>query len=157
MTMDLEHRVAKLERENRRLRVAGLLALMLVGTLFVMGQARPARVLEAESFILRDPTGIVLGRFAVDEDGYPRLSLNDRAGVIRTDFHVSESGVYVFFRESTGETRMEMVLNDGDSGPAILLRQSAAKHFGIVLQAPNTIDPFIQVRDQANQTVWSTR
>jgi len=59
--MSVEERLTHLERENRRLKIAGLLAIMLVASVFVMGQVRPSRVLEAEAFVLRDSNRGQLG------------------------------------------------------------------------------------------------
>jgi hypothetical protein len=40
--MSIEDRIARLERENRRLKVGALLAVLIIGGTFIMGQARPA-------------------------------------------------------------------------------------------------------------------
>ena len=51
-------RLETVERQNRRMKRAGLIAIGLVGALFVMGQAEPKnRVVEAEQFIVRDSRG----------------------------------------------------------------------------------------------------
>jgi hypothetical protein len=155
--MSIEDRIARLERENRRLRVGALLGLLTVAAVLLLGQARPARVLEAEAFVLRDRAGVALAGLEVDDDGYPRLGLYDRNGKVRVDFRVGDTNTFVFFRESTGITRMELINYDGASGPIIALRPSTANHDGIVLQSPDAVDPFITLRSSADgRVIWST-
>ena len=84
--MSVEARLGRLERENRRLKRAGLLGLAVIAAVMLMGQVRPTRVLEAEAFILRDSTGTALAGLEVDSDGYPRFGLYDRNGKARIDF-----------------------------------------------------------------------
>jgi len=53
-------RVNRLERENRRMKLAGMLMLVGVAAVIVMGQAKAtkvAKVIEAERFVLRDENG----------------------------------------------------------------------------------------------------
>jgi len=50
-------RVEKLERQNRLLKRAILAIFLLPAAIVVMGQAHPARTIEAEQFILRDAQG----------------------------------------------------------------------------------------------------
>ena len=51
-------RLETVERQNRRMKRVGLIAIGLVGAVFVMGQAEPkSRVVEAEQFIVRDSRG----------------------------------------------------------------------------------------------------
>jgi hypothetical protein len=73
--MSIEDRLARLERENRRLKIAGLLVLAVVGSVFAMGQARPATEMTAQRFVLTDSSGQRAGEFMVGADGYPGLYL----------------------------------------------------------------------------------
>lgn len=53
-------RMDRLERENRRMKLVGVLVLLGIAAVMVMGQAkapRVARVIEAERFVLRDENG----------------------------------------------------------------------------------------------------
>lgn len=51
-------RIEKLEKQNRLLRRLGLAFLLVPACFAVMGQAGPARTIEAQSFVLRDSIGI---------------------------------------------------------------------------------------------------
>ncbi len=55
---ELTRRVEHLERENRRLKQFGIAALVLIAAVVAMGQARPARTIEAEEFLLKMQTGM---------------------------------------------------------------------------------------------------
>ena len=76
---DLAQRVEKLEKANRRLKLAGVLALTLVGCLLLLGVASPDRTVEAEEFILRDASGNRRAGLAVVAQG-PGLHLYDANG-----------------------------------------------------------------------------
>jgi hypothetical protein len=139
-TMDLEHRVARLERENRRLRLAGLLALMLMGVLFVMGQARPVERIEAENFVVRDRRGVALASFGAaypvgSDVGTPGLwhyiYLPDGRSEIGTMFERFDNGeVYLQLTSSGGRITLDTGIDGG--GPSISITDSA----GSVWSAP---------------------
>ena len=74
--MDVEERLARLERENHHLRVAGLIALAIAASVFLMGQVRPAQRVTAHSFAVTNDSGEIVALFgATDERGLPYLSL----------------------------------------------------------------------------------
>lgn len=50
-------RLEKVESENRILKRAGLVAVLLASVVFAMAQAKPNRTIEAEEFVLRDASG----------------------------------------------------------------------------------------------------
>ena len=66
---DLAQRVEKLEKANRRLKLAGVLAMALVGCLLLLGAASPKRTVEAEEFILRDANGEVRALLGMIQEG----------------------------------------------------------------------------------------
>jgi len=84
-----------LERENRwfkRLASVGFLGLV---TLFLMGQARPARVpdaIEAKSFVVRDGNGQQRAKLSVEPTGFAGLLLYDPSGKVCGAFSVVASG-----------------------------------------------------------------
>ncbi len=71
---DVESRLARLERDNRRLRRVVYAGAIAVTGAVVMAQSRPAQTLEAERFVVRDAAGNVRAVFGMDEDA-PRLAL----------------------------------------------------------------------------------
>ena len=52
-------RVEKLEKQNWLFKRCGLLLLLSASALVVMGQARPPRIIEAQTFILKDAKGYI--------------------------------------------------------------------------------------------------
>jgi hypothetical protein len=73
--VSIEERLARLERENRRLKVAGLLVLLMAASVFLMGQARPAQRITAQAFTLTDQGGAIIGEFKVNDTGMPVLTM----------------------------------------------------------------------------------
>ena len=51
------NRLERLEKQNRRFKQIGSLALILLGSVLLMGQAAPRRTVEANEFILKDENG----------------------------------------------------------------------------------------------------
>ena len=76
---EVRSRLEKLERENRRIKTIGCLVALIAISLFVMGQAKSDRTLEAQKFVLRDASGRVGGELAMDRFG-ATLTLRDRNG-----------------------------------------------------------------------------
>jgi hypothetical protein len=62
---ELQDRLLKLEKQNRRLKQLGVAALIGVAALVVMGQAPSKKTIEANEFILRDDGGNVRARLFV--------------------------------------------------------------------------------------------
>src|SRR3989338_10400780 len=50
-------RLEKVEKQNRRFKQIGALALILAGSVLLMGQASPQRTVEATRFVLKDANG----------------------------------------------------------------------------------------------------
>ena len=76
----LTQRLDRLERENRRLKLLGALALLGLAALTLMGQTAPtpvANTLEAERFVLRDGAGNVRASLGLRPDGTAALALAD--------------------------------------------------------------------------------
>ena len=57
--MDINARLKKLERENRRMKKIGIVAAVVVSTVIIGGQAKTNKVVEANEFRLLDSSGKV--------------------------------------------------------------------------------------------------
>ena len=75
-------RLDKMERQNRRLKLAGLVLLVLAAAGLLMGQALPKRIIEAEKFLVKDRQGKVRAKLEVGEHDTPSLFLYDKEGKI---------------------------------------------------------------------------
>ena len=73
--MSIEDRIARLERENRRLKIGALLGLLVVGAVIIMGQSRPPAELIAQRFTLVNGDGVRIGELKASDDGLPLLFL----------------------------------------------------------------------------------
>ena len=82
---ELIQRMERLERGNRRWKLAalvlllGCLVLLLAGFDYPQPNLVKARSVEAQSFVLRDADGQIRARMAISESG-PRLSFFDEHG-----------------------------------------------------------------------------
>ena len=96
-------RVEKLERQNRKLKSTGLIALIAIGGLLLMGQASSkSRTIRAEEFQLVDSHDKVMGRIRVDGNS-PQIVLFNENGA---------ETVSLYAYHNTGE----LLLSDLDSG-----------------------------------------
>ena len=76
---DLQGRLLKLEKQNRRFKQLGVAVLTVPAILLLMGQAASKKTIEANEFILRDDSGNVRARLEVDK-GVAQLLLFDPDG-----------------------------------------------------------------------------
>jgi hypothetical protein len=98
--MNVEERLARLERENRRLKVAGLLALLVVASVFLMGQTRVPQRIEARSFAVLNPYGqavVVLDADQIPDwrQGNGRITLADAHGHDTLTFQWLDDGPHL--------------------------------------------------------------
>jgi hypothetical protein len=75
--LDIAERVSLLERDLRRWKVAAAIACTLLGGTFLLGQAAPQRrTLEAQEFVLKEPSGPVQARLFASGGG-PSITFSD--------------------------------------------------------------------------------
>ena len=88
----LARRLDRVERENRRVKLAGAVVLAIIGTLTLMGQAARGRTIEAEKFLVRDTNGRQRAALEVDADGSLSLNFYGTDQKPRGGFSVDSSG-----------------------------------------------------------------
>ena len=90
----LTERVERMERENRRWRQGAGLTLIAVLEVMISGsqRANEAKVVEAESIIVRDKQGNERARLGVGSNGVAYLSLKDKGGDGGIDLVASPEG-----------------------------------------------------------------
>jgi hypothetical protein len=127
----LAARIEKLEKQNRLFKRAALALLLLPAAIAVMGQVRPSRTLEAETFVVRDSTGTKRVELGMD-DSSPTLRFFDARGKTRIALVESDrlslgprielSGEQDRVRLSLGLIREQphIVVNDGQGYSAQL-------------------------------------
>jgi hypothetical protein len=120
----VEQRLDQLERENRRLKLAGIVVVVLGGAALLWALSQlVGRTVEARRFILRDSGGEKRAEITVSSEGMAGLWLYDKSGNFRATFTVSPAGApdIVLFDE-TGRNRAEFGLLP-DSSPGIALSE----------------------------------
>jgi hypothetical protein len=83
----LSSRLARLERENRRLKVGGILVLALLGAVFLTGLSVEDPIIGAEAFTLVDKQGNMRAVFAMINEE-PTLAMFDTNGKMRAGLSV---------------------------------------------------------------------
>ncbi|MEE8242578.1 MAG: hypothetical protein V3R61_03765 [candidate division NC10 bacterium] len=121
----LARRLGRVERENQRLKQAGVVALAVIAAVVLMGQAtqsKVAEVVEAERFILRDATGKVRTRVATSVDGLTVMDFLDASGKTRIGlFLLSDGSPVLNLNGQDGKT--SAALSVLPSGPLFSLNE----------------------------------
>jgi len=106
----IEQRLGKLERQNRRMKLAGVGALVIAGAFLLMGQARAPRTLpevRARDFILEDAQGRERANLTVASAG-PGLVLYGEDGKLRVGLSVWSDGPGLHLYNATGSEGIVM-------------------------------------------------
>ncbi len=118
-------RLEKVERQNRRLRGAGIAVVVVAVAGLLMGQAMPKeRIVAAEGFLLKDARGKVRAKLSVDKDR-PMLALADEHEMPRVGLSVDKDGPMLAMGDEYGMPRVE--LSVGKEGPRLILADENGK------------------------------
>lgn len=139
-------RLEKLERENRRLRRAGIAMVLGLALLGILGATRPApKTLRARELLLTDSAGNVRAKLSAQNPRYPSLTLYDAQGRARLILRGGGPQPGLSMADSAGKTRVMLgglspnisfyddagdttVSMDGDAlGPRLLFFDGAGK------------------------------
>ena len=85
-------RLERVERENRRWKIATLLSVVALASVLVMGQTRPPTTVEAREFIVRTAEGKRVMRLSAGPDGQPSLAFFDQQVEARILMYLYERG-----------------------------------------------------------------
>lgn len=116
METSVHERLEKLEKQNRRLKRAGLVVMVLAGATLLIGQAKPQWKVEAERFVLMDANGKVRAELGMAVHG-PHLAFYDEAGTRRAVLGIVQKGPGLFFLDTTQKRRVAMGL--AEKGPVL--------------------------------------
>jgi hypothetical protein len=112
-TLDLQtlaKRLEKVERQNRRIKLAGCLALIFTGVILLMGQAFPLSQIDAKCFRVFDEKGkarIVIGTTEGWPGPMPCLGIMDERGEVRVMLGVdAEGSPHLSFNDERGKARV---------------------------------------------------
>jgi len=93
----------------------GALALILIGSVLLMGQAIQKKSIDADEFVLKDSRGKARGKLYMETDG-PRLALLDLNGVTRTELFLSQDRIAgLRMPDGNGDSRIMLFAHDEDA------------------------------------------
>lgn len=132
---DLAARVVRLERENRKLKRVGLAVLAAAACAVLMAQAHGRRVVEAESFVLKDSTGKTRAVLHMAKIG-PGVTIGADGKVKQESQEPVETGPALTFTDKDGKLRVILGVKrdwDGDSAELSLLDQYGNARAGLAV------------------------
>jgi hypothetical protein len=92
---DLQNRLLKVENQNRRLKLLGVMALIAVTSLIVMAHTPSRKTVEANEFVLRDDQGNIRARLSMDAaQSNPEMTLLDEKGRARLELKGGVGSMY---------------------------------------------------------------
>jgi hypothetical protein len=140
MLADLTQRLDRLERGNRRLRLAGVILLLALVAVGAMGQVLPKavpKVVEAERFVVRDTRGKISATLGAGSGTTtPALSLADQNGKLRAGLAVlSDGAVGLVLADKDGNLRASIGLAADASSQVILYNKEGRGGAGLIVRA----------------------
>jgi hypothetical protein len=109
-------RLEAVEKENRRLKRGASLALLGLGSLVLMGQARSgsSKTIEAERFVLKDETGNTRSYWGINPNGGVGMGFLGRSRVM---LGTNPDGARIAVQDPNGKTRLSLTSKpDGSFG-----------------------------------------
>jgi len=116
--LSITQRLEKLERQNRWLKVAGSIFVLVVASLVFTAQAPSKKRVEANEFILRDAEGRVSAELLSTGAG-ASLGMYDPRGQLRAVLAVGKYGPGLVLVDANGKIRATFGLDD-EEGPSLL-------------------------------------
>lgn len=128
MTIDeLSARLAKVERANRFLRVAGATGLVVTLAVAAMGLAMPApKTVQAERFDLLDSDGKIRVQIGAATGGVPSVALYDAHGKPRAILAIDNSGTPALILTDDATKATAMLAMDSKGGTTLSVTDGAA-------------------------------
>src|SRR5215510_5290231 len=109
--MDVNARLERLEKENRRMKKIGIVAIVFASVLFISGQAKTNKVIEANEFRLLDASGKKRATLDVFR-GQPELfirSLNRESDIL---LGTDTSNPFLIMKPLTGKATVTLKTAD---------------------------------------------
>ena len=113
-------RLEELEKQNRRMKHVGTIAVIVAGVALLMGQAAQKKTVEANEFILRDTNGKIRAKLDIFAGG-PHLDLFDAAGTVRVSLNNSKDGTGLGLFDAAGKIRAGLTVDADADRPELTL------------------------------------
>ena len=126
-TSDIGARLEKLERENRKMKKAGIVVAVFGAALIAMGQSQSqaAKVVEAHEFRLKDSSGAVRGKLFTNDEGQTLLELQNAVGTATASIGTGSVGASINLSGSDSKSSLTLMSGPASMFPTINLRGSA--------------------------------
>ena len=157
-------RLDRVERENRRMKQAGAVALAVIGAVVLMGQAtKVPKWVEAEKFIIRDANGKLRGELGMQGE-LPGLSLIYNKEMTFNVLVGEKDALLVIEKSRPGmHSEVGLYIDDDDSARITVSRKGRGKavlgsvslettRTGVVEKRPESSLVLI---DKAGNVIWS--
>ena len=110
----IKSRLERVENENRKLKTAGVVALIMSGTIFLMGQTQTNRTLEVQRLVLKGPDGTTRALLDVVKDNAELTLYGPQGGKqpgIVTAIGASPEGSFILLgdRKSRSQAYLEVM------------------------------------------------
>jgi len=154
--MDINARLEKLERENRRIKKLGIVAAAFASVLFISGQAKTNKVVEANEFRLVDASGKVRARLAmltllenaVLQKDIPNLSFYDVEGHSRIFIAAFEHQSRIYLNGSQQTVSSEMWAGSPGAVGAGVNINGPSGYFLVSLDGTVIAGPQLEIADK---------
>jgi len=128
--MDVNARLERLEKENRRMKKIGIVAIVFASVLFISGQAKTNKVVEANEFRLLDASGKERATLDVFR-GQPELFIRSLNGESDVLLGTDTSGPFLIMGPLTGKATVTLKPDDlALEGPVGKLRVALNREAG---------------------------
>jgi hypothetical protein len=152
--LTLAHRVAQLERAQRRWRRLAMGAVVGLMGVVLMGQKPAPRIVEAERFILRDAAGRIRAELGVDAEQSVALRFRDADSMPRLSVGTENGASVLVLNEQGGKVRAGLVtLSHG--APALTLYDPSGKNRA-ELSLTREGAPALTILDRDGFLAWKT-
>ena len=145
-TSDINPRLEKLERENRRMKKIGIVSIVFGSVLFISGQATTNKVVEANEFVLKDGNGKARARLAMVAVSDTTLMQKD---IPNLSFYDTEGHPRIFIAALPEESRIYLNDSQQTMHSAMWAGSAALSGAGVSITGRNelvqvTLDTFIE-------------
>ena len=122
----IKTRLENVERQNRKMKFFGIVAILFIGSLFIMGQtAFRNRIIEAEKFVLVDSKGQTRA-ILMEENGSTSFILIDAEQKRRIGLMITSETSGIHFSDSNKTIRASLILTK-DGSPVLKFNDKTDK------------------------------
>jgi hypothetical protein len=152
---EINARLEKLERENRRMKKIGIVGIIFASVLFVSGQAKTNKVVEANEFVLKDGNGRARARlsmFTLFRDPDSAASAENtlmQKDIPNLSFYDAEGHPRIFIAAFQNESRIYLNDSQQTMHSAMWAGSAPTSGAGVSINGPAelfrvTLDTFIE-------------